>query len=413
MRTLYPIGAVFSVASFLTATSAAQPLVTVETVAVGDAGNAADARSTPGAFGYGAVDYRYRIGKFEVTIGQYAAFLNAVAQSDPYGLYNTNMRADPSSLIGYLTTSAAASSGIQRDGSSGSFSYTVIGPLGSVQIPQATASNRPITFVSWFDAARFCNWMHNGATVGADTETGAYTLINGQTNGIAPAKNPGAKWWIPTENEWYKAAYFKGEGRGTNAGYWWYATQSDTVPGNLFFSGATNNANVKSSGGGRSWYCVADLFLSAQNYLTDVGSFSNAPSSYGTFDQLGNVEEWNDLDGSSGSIRGIRGASWTYGNEYANASIRSTNTPSREDSSALGFRLAAAANPLVIPLISSSTTASNGFSMSWTPASEVTVQRRASLSEGAWTTILRGVTNGSYLDAAPPAGLGFYRLYAP
>ena len=75
----------------------------------------------------------------------------------------------------------------------------------------AGSGNKPITFVSWFDAARFCNWLHNGQPSGAQnaatTEDGAYTL-NGATSGVAISKNATAKVWIPSENEWYKAAYY-------------------------------------------------------------------------------------------------------------------------------------------------------------------------------------------------------------
>ena len=37
----------------------------------------------------GSVGYNYNIGKYEVTAGQYTEFLNAVARTDTYGLYNT------------------------------------------------------------------------------------------------------------------------------------------------------------------------------------------------------------------------------------------------------------------------------------------------------------------------------------
>jgi formylglycine-generating enzyme len=88
--------------------------------------------------------------------------------------------------------------------------------------------DKPVNYVSWFDAARVSNWLMNGATSSSSTETGAYTLNGGQTSGTAPAVNPGATFYVPTEDQWYKAAYYKGG--GTNAGYWNYATQSDTAP---------------------------------------------------------------------------------------------------------------------------------------------------------------------------------------
>ena len=66
--------------------------VTIETVPVGNLGNTADMRYNLAnrPEGYGAVDYAYRIGTYEVTAGQYCEFLNAVADADAYGLYNTS-----------------------------------------------------------------------------------------------------------------------------------------------------------------------------------------------------------------------------------------------------------------------------------------------------------------------------------
>src|SRR5262245_29086805 len=60
----------------------------IETVPIGNPGNAND----PATFNlYGGVVYDYRIGKFDVTVGQYTVFLNAVAATDTYGLYNSAM----------------------------------------------------------------------------------------------------------------------------------------------------------------------------------------------------------------------------------------------------------------------------------------------------------------------------------
>jgi len=149
--------------------------------------------------------------------------------------------------------------------------------------------------------------MQNGQGSGS-TETGAYTLVGGQTSGVAPAKNAGATFYIPTENEWYKAAYYSPvKGGPGSPGYYTYATQSDTAPGNNIGSG-TNQANYITGAG----YSVTQsgIFSSAQNYLTNVDAFPNSASFYGTFDQSGNVTQWNDLDGTPGSSRGQRGGSW-------------------------------------------------------------------------------------------------------
>ena len=293
----------------------AQPLVTIETVPVGNAGNAADST------GYGSVAHNFNIGTYEVTIGQYTDFLNSVAATDTYSLYNASMATD-------LNVA-----GISRSGPSGLYTYAVINNSGD-------SGNRPITFVSWFDAARFANWMNNGATVGASTETGAYTL-NGATTGII-TKNAGATWWIPSEDEWYKAAYYKGG--GTNAGYWDYPTQSDTAPGNIV-GGAANQANYNNG-----VYSVTQSasYVGTLNYLTDAGAFSNSASAYDTFDQGGNVWEWNDA--VIGSSRGLRGGSWGFFDNVLQSSIRDDNDPSLE-SYDVGFRVASVPEPSTAVLV--------------------------------------------------------------
>jgi sulfatase modifying factor 1 len=296
-------------AASFSATPARAELVTIDWVTVGDPNNAADDT------GYGTVTESYRIGKYEVTIQQYTNFLNAAAKSDPYFLYNTSMATNLNIA------------GISRSGTSGGYTYDVIG-----------SGARPITYVSWFDAARFANWMQNGQGSGS-TETGAYTL-NGATSGTAPAKNPGAQFYIPTENQWYKAAYYKGG--STNAGYWDYATQSDDAPGNVVGSDA-EQANYYNGG-----FSVtqSSSYSSSQNYLTDVGAFSGSESAYGTFDQSGTVYEWNDLTGDAGSSRGLRGGGWSGDAFDLSSSFRLTLGPSDEIDSDGGFRLA---SPVAVP----------------------------------------------------------------
>jgi formylglycine-generating enzyme required for sulfatase activity len=325
------VSASVAVLTLASLSHAQSPLVTIDTVTVGDAGNAADTT------GYGAVTNVFAIGKYEVTIGQYATFLNTVASVTTNSyivslwsgvMLNPNVR------------------GISRSGSgtlASPYSYSVDG-----------SGNRPISGVSWFDAARFANWMNNGATNGASTETGAYTL-NGATNGII-TKNAEASWWIPSENEWYKAAYYKGG--GTNAGYWPVPTQANANPGNsISFPGAPNQAN----------YYVGDFtvtqsasYSSTQNYLTDAGLFSNSASAYGTFDQAGNVAEWNDA--VIGSSRGFRGGSWT--NTDVRAIIRGgdgfTGYNPTNELSTLGFRVATVPEPSTYGLL---TLAAAGFSV--------------------------------------------------
>ena len=292
--------------------------VTIDWVTVGDPGNAADA-----ATGYGVVADAFQIGKYEVTIQQYTDFLNAVAASDPYSLYNPSMASDWNV------------NGILRFGSSGQYTYGVVEVSGRAT-NNGSSANRPITYVSWFDAARFANWMHNGQGSGS-TETGAYTL-NGATSGSAPARNPDAQFSIPTEDQWYKAAYYKGG--GTNAGYWTYATQSDAAPGNVIGSGL-NQANYYTG----VFAVTQSEFSALAHYLTDVGTFSGSGSAYGTFDQSGNVFEWNDLTGMADSSRGLRGGAWYYGPSQMSSSAWYTDDQSSENW-LTGFRLA---SPVAVP----------------------------------------------------------------
>jgi formylglycine-generating enzyme required for sulfatase activity len=302
---------------------AESPLVTIDTVTVGDAGNAPDSTT------YGAVADVFAIGKYEVTISQYTTFLNSVASvgGDSYivDLWNTSMSTD-------LNIAGISRSGIGLV--SNPYSYSVIG-----------SGNRPITFVSWFDAARFANWMNNGALFGASTETGAYTL-HGATNGVF-LKNPGASWFLPSEDQWYKAAYYKGGDR--DAGYWLYPTESDTAPGNIV-GGATNQANYYNALGEYS-VTQSTNYSPSQNYLTDAGVFSNSGSAYGTFDQAGNVMEWNDAVVNFTDSRGLRGGAWSFEVENAlQSSFRSASDPTYEYGY-VGFRVATVPEPSTYALL--------------------------------------------------------------
>ncbi len=291
----------------------------VETVAVGNPGNAGEL-SGAGAGGWGpdricgAVDYVYNIGKYEVTAGQYTAFLNAVADEDTYGLYNTNMDYDANPSYGC---------NIKRTGASPNYSYSVA----------AEWADRPVNFVSWGDAARFANWLYNGRPEGAQnlttTEEGSYYL-NGATSDaalLAIVREPHATWVIPTEDEWYKAAYHKND--GVTGNYWDYPTSSDSAPSNVLGTPTDpgNNATYN--------YTIGSPY-----YRTEVGAHENSESPYGTFDQGGNVWEWDEAV-LYGSYRGLRGASFGNISDSLRASYRyDINTPPTYEGGATGFRVA-------------------------------------------------------------------------
>jgi len=294
--------------------SPAQADVNITLSQVGNPGNAPDPLT-----GDGSVAYTFDIGTYDVTVSQYCTFLNAVANSDPYGLYD-----------GVSTTDGNVAS-IARNGSSGDYTYSYSSGQG----------NDPMTYVSWLDAARFCNWLQNGEpTTGHETasttEGGAYSLDGDTTSGLE-TRNAGAQWWIPSQTEWYKAAYYDPALNSGSGGYWLYPTQSNTTPGNLI-GNTPNQANYYTNTYSANQQAS---YASNVNYLTPVGSFTASAGYYGTFDQGGDVCQWTEL--TSGSFRLAAG---TYWDRYSN-SLESTgqgfNTYPTEADYRIGFRVASVA----------------------------------------------------------------------
>jgi formylglycine-generating enzyme required for sulfatase activity len=272
-------------------------LVTIDWVAIGDPGNAADTPSTNCHVApCGSVSYAYQISKYEVTNAQYAEFLNAKAASDPLGLYNTSMGSD------------ATNGGITRSGVSGSFAYAA----------KSGFANKPVNYVSFYDSVRFSNWLNNGQGAG-DTETGAYTLLGGTaipSNGLTVTRNAGASIFLTSENEWYKAAYYD----AVSTSYFQYPVGTDTTTVCAAPTPIPNRANCSTSG------------------VTNVGAYTGSASPYGTFDQGGNVAEWYEQI-VGGSNRGIRGGSWANVAGSLSAASPSQNVPTAEVHS-VGIRVA-------------------------------------------------------------------------
>ena len=313
--------------------------VNIETVRMGNVGN------SPDHTGYGAVDYEYNIGKYEVTAGQYCEFLNGVAKTDTYGLYNQEMDID--SGLGFSRYGC----NIKRSGSSGNYSYSVA----------ADWANRPVNYVSWGDSARFANWLHNGQPTGAQdansTEDGAY-FLNGATSNVAlqaVSRESDATWVIPSDDEWYKAAYYKGG--GTNARYWDYPTSTDSKPGYIddsgnfsrvgdgsFTEGGIDPGNYATYNGDYSHpYSIGSPY-----YRTEVGEHENSESPYGTFDQGGNIWEWTEA--IAGSDRVIRGGGFGSA-EYPMLAVSRSDTPPTNESFHFGFRVAQVPEPATLSLL--------------------------------------------------------------
>ena len=275
--------------------------VAIEWATVANPGNAADPDT-----GLGSVAEVYRISQFEVTNAQYAEFLNAVAATDPVALYNTQM-------------DSSTHGGITRSGSPGGFLYAVKPGMG----------NKPVNFVSFYDALRFANWLHNGQPVGEQgattTEDGAYTLLGGMpepTNRLDTPRNSAATVFLPSEDEWYKAAFYN----AVLSSYLDYpaGTNAQTV---CALPGATpNTANCESVVGS----------------VTEVGAYTGSASPNSTFDQGGNVWEWNE--GHNGSLRGLGDGSFDRSSSELAASDRNYSDPLGENET-FGFRVASVPEP--------------------------------------------------------------------
>ena len=273
----------------------------LEFVSVGNAGNVADTAvmTSDSTTGYGSVAYSFQIGKFEVTNDQYVEFLNAVAATDPNGLFGIEM-------------AARSDSGIVQEGAWGGFIYSV----------KARMRLLPVVYVNWLSAVRFCNWLHNGKPTGSQgpstTEDGAYTFSGGTVVG---SRNPTARYFLPNENEWYKAAYFD-PAKVVGPGYWVFPTRSNSAPTAIQPNPTdTNSANFSGVG-----------------EVTPVGGYVLSVSAYGTFDQGGNVQEWLETT-ISGMEPGLRGG------DRADSSARLESThrnhaPRTISASSVGFRVA-------------------------------------------------------------------------
>ncbi|HLB34475.1 MAG: hypothetical protein A3F67_07235 [Verrucomicrobia bacterium RIFCSPHIGHO2_12_FULL_41_10] len=304
----------------------------MEFITIGDPGNTGDVIT--GCLGIGAVEKIYQIGKYEVTASEYCIFLNAVAsKEDPHQLYKEAMSSDQK--VACIT---------RTELTDGSYAYSVI----------PGREKLPITYVNLYDAERFCNWLENGAPANGEddtlleksTESGAY-LFKKEEDQEYTELNPDAHYYLPSENEWVKAAYYKG--KGTNSGYWLYPTQHDFAPNNGQ-GDETNQANYKT---------VATLWKSREQEptLTSVDRFNISASSYGTCDMGGNVAEWtSDVDINSSAI--VRGGSWKseYSIWYNNELMR-TASPQRYHTSTannfIGFRVASVTTTVPSNTISS------------------------------------------------------------
>ena len=291
----------------------------IDFVTVGDPGNPADST------GFGAVSSEFEMGESEITNDQYAEFLNAVASEDDWSLVEGFVEG-----LFYPAMETNARGGIRRHGKPGSYTYSVKPLMG----------DKPVVYVSFLSACRYCNWLHNGKPrprcrrmTPSTTEDGTYDLTAIVGGGWpAPSqivRKQGATYFLPNENEWYKAAYYEPTRPGfdptkpissSNSPYWNYGTRSDMLPIPALASSIGDVANgfignVTNYLKGAEWDSDQDgtVERSENGNVTTVesGGFPNV-SYYGVSDIEGNATEWTE--GKLGNWARIqRGASWSYG----------------------------------------------------------------------------------------------------
>ena len=297
-------------------------LASLEFVRVGDPGNTPDTLvMTGGTTGYGSVDYTYQMGKYDVTAAQYCQFLNAVAASDPYELYDYQMAPAHNWPMGF---------GISRSGSPGSYAYSVAGN-----------PNFPMNWVTWGNAARFSNWLSNGQPTGmpgpGTTETGSYTL-NGATSNAALHGNrtePGCNLRHSDRGRMVQGSLLQ---------RWRHECGLLAVPDR-----SDSHPAMSCPARVRTTPTTSIMAMPIRRTPTPVGSFAGSPSAYGTFDQGGNLWQWNEASADE-SFRVVRGGVYGAGYRYLQASHRKYVYPANANG-LCGFRVALVPEPATLSLL--------------------------------------------------------------
>ena len=251
----------------------------------------------------GSVGYVYNIGKFEVTTAQWAEFMNAALDRPA----TDRIPAVQYPSIWGATAVPPANAGGRR--------YVV--PPGR--------ENIPVGGITWRTAAIFANWLHNGKATNREAFlSGAYDV---STFGVGPngvgftdqlTRSPGARYWIPSLDEWMKAAHYdpnKPNADGTIGGWWQYSTSSDSP---ILYGPAGQFAP-----GGRPFQAngvwTSEAFPGFNPFSIPLGAYTDVVSPWGLYDVAGGTSEWTEgAQQFTGELlprfRYLDGSAWTISN---------------------------------------------------------------------------------------------------
>jgi hypothetical protein len=261
---------------------------TIDFVNIGNAGNAADTTT------YGAVPYEYRASTYEIS-------QNAITKATASGMANVTAG--------------------------------------------AWTGNQPAATISWYEAAAFVNFLNTNsgktAAYALTFSSGSWSMaLQDPTNawtagGTNLYRNKNAFYFLPSENEWYKAAYYNPAG----SNYFFYPTASSSVP--TAVASGTNAGSAVYNG-----VAVEPALVNSAGGL----------SPYGTMGQGGNVWEWNEsaYDGansSSSESRAIRGGRWGDSEGFLRSSYRNVGLVPTFENLNVGFRVASVPEPSTAVLV--------------------------------------------------------------
>ena len=217
--------------------------------------------------GRGSVPYAFRISKLEVSTGDWLEFVHT---------FSTMSDELDELLTGQVTW------GVRVD-----FSYQ--GPGNRyIYMPSLDHPERAPISVSWRQAAMYCNWLHNGKSADPATiHSGAYDTSTFGRDGShwtdQSTRSCDAKFWIPSLDEYLKAAHFDPDKNGQGPGWWEYGHSSDDPP----VQGLPGVGHTIMG-------LTSDQIGNGGKLYFPLGSYDDVISPWGLYDIIGGSEEYTE-----------------------------------------------------------------------------------------------------------------------